>query len=80
AREIHNQVRSWIGVRGVPEGAIGEIEGVPALITRTRLVDESAPAPPGTVLHRGETLLVQCADSPLEIVRWQPVEGGESAL
>lgn len=76
AREIHNQVRSWLGVRGVPEGAIGEIEGVPALITRTRLLDESTTAPPGTVLNRGETLLVQCADRALEIVRWQPVASG----
>src|SRR5918997_3438582 len=63
ARTIHNQVRSWIGLRDIPLGALGEIDGETLQITRTRLVADAAnqePAPPGTVVRRDdESLVVQ---------------------
>jgi methionyl-tRNA formyltransferase len=76
-RTIHNQVRSWIGVRDIPLGAFGEVDGETLQITKTRLVAsesmEQGPAPPGTVLRRdGERLVVQCGDGPIEVVRWSP--------
>jgi methionyl-tRNA formyltransferase len=73
AREIHNQVRSWTGFRGVAHGAIGMVDGAPLTITKTRLLPASPnrPAVPGTVLQSGaERLVVQCGDGPLEIVAW----------
>jgi methionyl-tRNA formyltransferase len=78
ARTIHNQVRSWIGMRDIPLGALGEIDGETLQITRTRLMRaepaQQAPAPPGTVLRRdGERLLVQCGDGPIEILAWSPL-------
>ncbi|MCC2628111.1 MAG: methionyl-tRNA formyltransferase [Thermomicrobiales bacterium] len=77
ARTIHNQVRSWIGVRDIPLGAFGEVDGETLQITKTRLVAsesmEQVPALPGTVLRRdGERLVVQCGDGPIEVVRWSP--------
>jgi methionyl-tRNA formyltransferase len=77
ARTVHNQVRSWIGFRDIPAGALGEIDGETYQITRTRLapdeLTEHEPAPPGTVLRRdGERLVVQCGDGPIEVVRWSP--------
>ncbi len=73
ARTIHNQVRSWIGLRDIPAGALGEIDGETLQITKTRLTadgpTEQEPAPPGTVVHRdGERLVVQCGDGPIEIL------------
>ena len=72
ARTIHNQVRSWTGFRGMPHGAIGELEGEPVTITRTRLLDGTMDAAaPGTLLARhDESLVVQCGDGPLEILAW----------
>lgn len=77
ARAVHNQVRSWVGLRDIPPGALGEIEGKLLQVTRTRLIPagpgEWEPASPGTLLHRdGERLVVQCGDGPLEILAWQP--------
>jgi methionyl-tRNA formyltransferase len=77
ARTIHNQVRSWIGVRDIPLGAFGEVDGETLQITKTRLVAsesmEQVSALPGTVLRRdGERLVVQCGDGPIEVVRWSP--------
>jgi methionyl-tRNA formyltransferase len=76
ARTIHNQVRSWVGLRDIPLGALAEIDGETLLITRTRLVPDGPtpePAPPGTVLRRdGECLIVQCRDGPIEILAWSP--------
>jgi methionyl-tRNA formyltransferase len=77
ARTVHNQVRSWIGMRDIPAGALGEIDGRIVQITKTRLLpagsDPAKPAPPGTVLRRdGERLVVQCGDGPLEILAWSP--------
>ena len=75
ARTIHNQVRSWVGLRDIPLGALGEIDGETLQITRTRLVPDGPtnkePAPPGTVVRRdGESLIVQCGDGPIEILAW----------
>jgi methionyl-tRNA formyltransferase len=75
ARTIHNQVRSWIGLRDIPAGALGEIDGERLQITKTRLLPvDTEPlevARPGTVVHRnGERVVVQCGDGPIEIVSW----------
>jgi methionyl-tRNA formyltransferase len=75
ARTIHNQVRSWIGVRDIPLGALGEIDGETLQIVKTRLVPDEPmtqePAPPGTLLRRDdERLVVQCGDGAIEILRW----------
>jgi methionyl-tRNA formyltransferase len=75
ARTIHNQVRSWVGLRDIPLGALAEIDGETLQITRTRLTPDTPttrePAPPGTVVHRdGERLVVQCGDGPIEILAW----------
>lgn len=77
ARTIHNQVRSWIGLRDIPPGALGEIDGETLQITKTRLVPtepkKQEPLPAGTVLRRdGEKLVVQCGDGPIEILAWSP--------
>jgi methionyl-tRNA formyltransferase len=75
ARQIHNQVRSWTGVRDIPRGALGAIDGATLQIVKTRL---PPPAPvaaaPGTLLRRdADRLIVQCADGPLEVVAWNVV-------
>jgi methionyl-tRNA formyltransferase len=80
ARTIHNQVRSWVGFRDIPAGAMGQVGSDTLLIIRTRLVPDHAPATPvaapGTLLSpHGETMLVQCGDGPLEIVAWSPAPG-----
>jgi methionyl-tRNA formyltransferase len=77
ARTIHNQVRSWVGLRDIPLGALGEIDGETLQITRTRLVPAGTTkqdsAPPGTILRRdGECLVVQSGDGPIEILAWSP--------
>ena len=78
ARSIHNQVRSWYGVRGVPRGAFGQVNGEQRLIIKTQLVADRSKtsAPPGTVLdNESESMLVQCGDGPLRILRWEDVNG-----
>ncbi len=78
AREVHNQVRSWVGERGVARGAFGTIDGEQQLIIKTQLVQgqSESTAAPGTLLeHNGDSQLVQCGDGPLRILRWQPLEG-----
>jgi len=75
ARTIHNQVRSWIGLRDIPAGALGEIDGKTWQITKTRLLPVDTElrevARPGTVVHRnGERVVVQCGDGPIEILSW----------
>ncbi len=78
ARTVHNQVRSWVGMRDTPRGAFGVIDGERVLITRTRLPkDEAASvaAPPGTVSARAsDYLVVQCSDGPLDILEWTLVD------
>jgi methionyl-tRNA formyltransferase len=78
ARTIHNQVRSWIGQRDIPLGALGEIDGETLQITKTRLLPvESQPGEPivaGTVLRRDdERMVVQCGDGAVEILKWSPI-------
>jgi methionyl-tRNA formyltransferase len=77
ARTIHNQVRSWIGLRDIPLGALGEIDGEMRQITKTRLAadgtTQQGSAVPGTVMRRdGDRLIVQCGDGPIEILSWSP--------
>jgi len=75
ARTIHNQVRSWIGLRDIPPGALGVVDGEALQITRTRLLpDQPVPqAPPGAVVRReGGRLVVQCGDGLLELLAWAP--------
>jgi len=76
ARTIHNQVRSWVGLRDIPAGALGEIDGDLLHITRTRLIPAGSNVwqtrSPGTLLDRDdEHVIVQCGDGPLEILAWQ---------
>jgi methionyl-tRNA formyltransferase len=73
ARNIFLQIRSWWGSRDVPRGAFAVIDGQRALITKAWCSEQpSNGAAPGTVLDRRDdgSLLVQCADGPLEIVQW----------
>jgi len=70
-------VRSWTGIRDMPLGAIGAIDGEQVNVIRTRLMPDIGPAreavPPGTVLERiGDRLVVQCGDGPLELMEWGP--------
>jgi methionyl-tRNA formyltransferase len=80
-RTIHNQVRSWFGIRGTAKGAFGPLDGERVLITKTRLVDSAgASLAPGAALRRDDgTLLVGCGDGPLVIVAWEPVEAAAPA-
>ena len=77
AREIHNQVRSWTGVRDIPRGAIGEVDGKWLTVQRTRLPlavkGVAGAGPAGTVLvHEPGRILIQCGDGPLELIDWLP--------
>ncbi len=77
ARTIHNQVRSWIGLRDIPRGAVGVVDGEALQITKTRLrpgpVDDRE-VPPGTLIARSdEHIVVQCGDGLLELVAWSPL-------
>jgi methionyl-tRNA formyltransferase len=83
ARSIHNQVRSWIGVRDTGEGAYGIVAGERLLITRTRLLDaDRHPGRvPGSVVHRdSDTIVVQCGDGQLELVSWSVPERESEAI
>lgn len=84
ARAIHNQVRSWVGLRDIPAGALGEIDGQMMQVERTRLLPradgaQAAMAPlPGTVLSRAsDALVIQCGDGPLEILEWHALGSEE---
>ncbi len=69
---IHRQVRS-LWDRDLPLGAVGAVEGAAIRVMKTALVAGEGPATaaPGTVLDReGETLLIQCGDRPLRILRY----------
>ncbi|CAA9570557.1 MAG: Methionyl-tRNA formyltransferase [uncultured Thermomicrobiales bacterium] len=82
-RAIHNQVRSWIGLRDIPRGAVGMVDGQALQITKTRLLPsgEGAPAvPPGTVVARSDdSIVVRCGDGLLEIVAWSPLPAAGAA-
>ena len=82
ARTVHNQVRSWTGVRDIAKGALGEVEGEIVQVTKTRLLPNEATGTqaPGTILRRdGARLVVQCRDGALELVDWSRAEGREQA-
>lgn len=70
AKTIHNQVRSWTGDRGIPKGALAEIDGQTVRVIHTRLVsNDGQPGDPGAVVRRdGDTILMQCGDGPIEVV------------
>jgi methionyl-tRNA formyltransferase len=60
--------------RDRPLGAGGTVEGAPIRVMKTALVagEEWPSVAPGTVLRReGETLLIQCGDRPLQILRYR---------
>ncbi len=80
ARVVHNQVRSWTGVRDIPKGAIGEVDGERLLVFRTRLEPDLAAtngSAPGTVVRRDDQrLVVQCGDGPLALLHWSRVSVG----
>ncbi|MCA9859538.1 MAG: methionyl-tRNA formyltransferase [Thermomicrobiales bacterium] len=80
ARAIHNQVRSWTGIRLTPKGAFGDVGGDRLLILRTRLETEEgheSGQPPGTVIDRNaESIVVQTGEGPLRIVEWKGVDEG----
>jgi methionyl-tRNA formyltransferase len=74
-RTVHNQVRSWTGQRTMPGGAFGDVDGERLLILRTRLGDADGHASgnaPGTVVAReDDSIVIQCGDGPLRIVKWE---------
>jgi methionyl-tRNA formyltransferase len=75
ARGIHLQVRSWWGLRGETRGAIGEINGVLTRVVKTQLFTggDITAGQPGTVLERNdESLLIQCGDGPIRILKHYP--------
>ena len=79
ARDVFFQVRSWYGVRDVPRGAFGEIDGERVLITKAKPASgETAAngASPGSVIGRDESgMLIMCADAPLRVIEWSAVAG-----
>ena len=79
SRTIHNQVRSWTGMRGIALGAIGEIDGAPTVITRTALSGSDATTPnrgrPGDIIERSDgQILVQCGDLPIALLDWHAAD------
>lgn len=80
ARTVHNQVRSWSGVRDIPAGALASIDGEEVVIMRTRLltsVDQVEPTSTvGDVIQRyADRLVVQCGDGPIEVIAWASASG-----
>ena len=77
ARDIHNKVRAWssyMAATTYPHTALGVINGVERQILKTRLMksDAASSALPGTVLeNNGDTMLIQCGDGPLQILRYE---------
>ena len=70
-------MRSWVGFRDIPAGALGDIDGETVQITKTRLAPtglaKQKPVQPGTVVRRDdESLVVQCGDGPIAILSWSP--------
>lgn len=66
ARQIHNQVRSWLGA-----GAIAEIDGEQIKVIKTRIVDvEAAGTQPGKRI--GESI-ISCGVRAIEIIESEPI-------
>jgi methionyl-tRNA formyltransferase len=125
AREAHNKVRAYFGVRDHPHGALAKLNGEVVCITKTRynapiklvgvvgaMEDEERQVPsvddttvsdevmslttasidsdgnvteqsysngssilPGTILARhGDSFIIQCGDTSLEVLKWHKVE------
>jgi len=75
ALSIHNQVRSWTGLRGLELGAIGTLDAEQVVITKTGLMDgdsEKATAPGMVITRNDGRIVVQCGDCPIEILDWHP--------
>ena len=70
AQEIHRQVRAWAFAAGteVEVGPIATIDGRPARITRTSLVE-----PPGGDADDGP-IRMNAGDGPIWVVAWEPAE------
>lgn len=79
ARDVFFKIRSWCGFRGVPRGAFGEVDNTRVLITKARPVDQEFQvngAKPGMVVERDDqSMLIQCADRPVQVLDWIPVPG-----
>ncbi|HEY8601881.1 MAG TPA: formyltransferase family protein [Thermomicrobiales bacterium] len=77
-RAVHNVVRSAGFARALPPGAVGDIDGVPHRITRTRLLPAMADdSDPGTVVGRdGDMLLVRCGDGAIGVVEYERIAEG----
>lgn len=75
ARTVHNVVCSANFMQASPPGAVGNLDGVPHRVTKTRLLSDSkGDGLPGSVVARdGDTLLVQCGDGLLGVVKYEPV-------
>ncbi|HUG13647.1 MAG TPA: methionyl-tRNA formyltransferase [Thermomicrobiales bacterium] len=77
---IQRQARSWLGAADFAAGAIGDVDGKPMAIIKTRRLDgDTSQAAPGTVLRRCEadgTFVIQCGDGALEVLRAEPIAQG----
>lgn len=113
AREAHNKVRAYFGVRDHPLGALAKVDGETLCFTKTRfhapvkfvgaLLDDTPSIEdtivsdenmslttastdsncgdgeictlPGTILARdGDSFMIQCSDTSLEVLQWHKVE------
>ena len=73
ARTVHNTVRGSIFARDLPPGAVGNLDGRPHRVTKTRLLpDPMGDGLPGSIVARdGDTLLVQCGDGLIAVVEYE---------
>lgn len=73
AREVHNHVR---GLSPYPAAwtmmSINDTEPVMVKIMKTRPIPDKTATQPGRVTISGDTLIVDCADTPIAIERLQP--------
>lgn len=79
---IHRQIRSWVGDRDIPRGAIGQIDGRQLVITRARrLPGPASGVQPGSVIgqRRETSMVIQCGDGPLEILEWSELTAPQDA-
>ncbi len=68
-------MRSSGFARDLPPGAVGDLDGAPHRITKTRLLpDSKGDGLPGSVVARdGDMLLVQCGDGLLGVVGYESI-------
>ncbi|MHC4717419.1 MAG: methionyl-tRNA formyltransferase [Planctomycetota bacterium] len=72
AAQVHNRVR---GANPVP-GAFTEWRGQALKVHRSRLLQETAAGPPGTVLEAGDRLVVSAGDGAVSLLEVQPAGKG----